>query len=291
MIMRLEILTPAKINLYLDVLDRMENGYHNIESVMQSVSLYDKITLEIDTEAEPSCSILSNDASIPLDKTNLVYRAYLRFLEKTGITSPKCVFHIEKSIPIAAGMAGGSADGAGALILLNRAFGSPLTSDELLALGARLGADIPFCLTQGTAICKGIGDKITPLPSLKDVYIVSAIDNSSVSTPEAFSMLDSRFGLNSTPHGKLDAICEAIALNDLHKLSSLLYNKFESVIEESNESVTKIKAVMRDSGALGALMSGSGPSVFGIFENEESQMRALSSLLALGIRAYACKTV
>ena len=294
---KLEILAPGKINLYLDVLDKMENGYHNIESVMQSVSLCDTVRLEIsDFSDETVIEISSDSISLPNDKGNLVYKAcqgyidYVKNEKKHSISGKKFVFTIKKNIPIGAGMAGGSSDCAAALKLMNLAFGL-LKDEELLKIGVKIGADVCFCLTGGTAICRGIGEKITPLSPLENVNLVCAIDNSSVSTPHAFKMLDEKYGEKCTPSGDFYAMTAAIGNGDLKEISASLYNKFEGVIAETNENVSLIKEILLKNGALGALMSGSGPSVFGIFETQDASLNAYNALKDKEIRAFLCKTI
>ncbi len=294
--MKLEKLAYAKINLYLDVLSKMENGYHEIESVMQSVSLCDKITLDITNCDDFIVDISAEGLTIPNDKTNLIYRAtegfFTALANKTGKKyTGKFNFLVEKNIPIGAGMAGGSADCACALRLLNEAYHFPFTSDELLAIGGKIGADVSFCLTGGTAICKGVGEKITPLSPLEDVFLVCAIDNSSVSTPVAFKMLDDEYGISPLAYGKLDDIVNAINKKDLKAVATHLYNKFEGVIARDNENVKMIKQTLLKNGAIGAIMSGSGPSVFGIFDKEKDQINAYKALKSNEIRAFLCKTV
>ena len=194
----------GKINLYLDVLNKRPDGYHNVKSVMQSVSLCDKITLEIsDTPKDNEISIISSDINLNCDKSNLIYKAWDKFFDATGIHGKKCTFTLEKNIPMAAGMAGGSSDCACALSLLNEAFNYPLNEYELTTLGSKIGADVAFCLKGGTCICEGIGEIITPLPDFKDVLLVSAIDNSSVSTPYAFSLLDEKYGTECNDSGDI----------------------------------------------------------------------------------------
>ncbi len=282
----------GKINLYLDVLDKMENGYHNIESVMQSVSLCDTVTLQIDSYiGENVIEIVTSSGTIPNDKSNLVYKCAKKFFDYTGLSGKKCIFTIDKNIPVSAGMAGGSSDGAASLKLLNEACGNVLNYSELCKIGASVGADIPFCLTGGTCICKGIGDNITPLPRLKDIFLVSAIDCSSVSTPVAFSMLDEKYGTSCKSSQNINLMIDAVEKGDTALVASLLYNKFESVIMPTNENVQKIKSIMLENGAVGTLMSGSGPSVFGIFLDEISQNNALLALKNCSINAFLCKTV
>jgi len=282
----------GKINLYLDVLDKMENGYHNIESVMQSVSLCDTVTLEIDgCDGENVIEISTSSITIPNDKTNIVYRCAKKFLDYTGINGKKCIFTIEKNIPVSAGMAGGSSDGAAALRLLNKACGNLLDYRELCQIGACVGADIPFCLSGGTCVCKGIGDNITPLKPLKDVLLISAIDYSSVSTPVAFSMLDDKYGTDCKSSQNINLMIDSVEKGDASLIASSLYNKFENVIIPTNKNVQKIKSIMLENGAVGALLSGSGPSVFGIFLDEISQNKALLALKNCSINAFLCKTV
>ena len=287
-----EALAPAKINLYLDVLSKMENGYHSIDSIMQSVSLFDKITLEISqADYGNEIEIVSSSEKIPNDKSNIVYRVADAILKESGKNGLRCLFTIEKNIPIAAGMAGGSSDGAAAMKLLNEALGNPFTHSQLCSMGAKIGADIPFCLTGGTAICQGIGEKITPIIPLSNVYVVCGIDSSNVSTPVAFKMLDDKFGTSCTPSMDINKMIDAIKSKDLNKIGALLYHKFESVIVPNNKAVAEIKAIMLNCGALGALMSGSGPSVFGIFNDEISQRNAFNQLKTRSIRAFLCKTI
>ena len=254
----------AKINLYLDVLGKMANGYHEIESVMQSVSLSDEITLTVG-EGD-GIEITSNSPYVPLNEKNLVHKAAVRFLSYLNENSPSQIeskrlsFHIEKNIPIEAGMAGGSTDCAAALYLLNEAFGYPLKDNELLSLGASLGADVAFCLTGGTAVCRGIGEKITPLESKASMSLVCAIGNTGVSTPYAFGLIDEKFGTSPEPHGKISKVADSLKSDDITALSASLFNRFEAVIEPINASVSEIKAEMIRCGAVGALMSGIGPS-------------------------------
>lgn len=283
----------GKINLYLDVLNKRNDGYHNVKSVMQSVSLCDKITLEItDTQGDNEISIISSDISLKCDKSNLIYKAWDKFFEVTGISGKRCAFTLEKNIPMAAGMAGGSSDCACALALLNEAFNYPLSEGQLVAIGSKIGADVSFCIKGGTCICEGIGEIITPLPAFKNVFLVSAIDeNSSVSTPYAFSLLDGKFGTECTDSGDILRVINGIKAGSVDGVAKALYNKFESVIIPEIENVQKIKDIMLKNGALGALMSGSGPSVFGIFDNEKSQISAFDALKNNGIKAFLCKTV
>ena len=185
----------------------------------------------------------------------------------------------------------GSSDSACALSLLNEAFDFPLSYEELVLLGSKIGADIAFCIKGGTCICEGIGEQITPIKSLKNVLLVCAIDESSVSTPYAFSLLDEKYGIDCTDSGSIDGIIEAINGGELSSVCKNMYNKFESVIIPQIDNVQRIKDMMISSGAIGALMSGSGPYVFGVFDDEKSQLSAFNVLKKHGINAFLCKTV
>lgn len=282
----------AKINLYLDVLNKRDDGYHNIKSVMQSVSLCDTLTIDVfDNNNENEIEIQCQNSTLKCDNTNLIYKACMRFLDATKISGKKIRFTLDKNIPISAGMAGGSSNAATALLLLNEAFNFPLTSDEIFNIGIKIGADVAFCLNGGTCLCEGIGEILTPLKSLKDAYLVCAIDSSSVSTPVAFSMLDEKFGTSCTDSANIVGILEAIKASDICSVCSNLYNKFEFVITEKNKNIQAIKNIMISNGALGALMSGSGPSVFGIFRNENDQKSAYFALKSKNISAFLCKTI
>jgi len=289
---KLQTRAPGKINLYLDVLNKREDGYHRIKSVMQSVSLCDTVYLDIcEWDNENLIEITCSDMNIKCDSSNLVYKAAMAFIKKYGITCTNFKFHINKNIPVSAGMAGGSADAAAAITMLNDAYGQPCSMQEMCELGVTVGADVPFCIAKGTCLCEGIGEELSRLPSVFGVDIVCAIDSSSVSTPRAFSMLDEKYGTECTDSADIGKLIDAICKSDLTKIASLLYNKFEDVIIPQNRNITFIKNVLVENGALSALMSGSGPSVFGIFENEEAAENAKNALLMQNITAYRCKTV
>lgn len=283
------ILAPAKINLYLDVLDKRPDGYHNIKTVMQTISIYDEISLSVfcSEKYDNEIEISSNDSSILWDSSNLVYKSASAYLKSADIHNKKLFFYVKKEIPICAGMAGGSADAAGVLLLLNEAF-SQFSETELCKIGATLGADIPFCITKGTCLCEGIGEKITKLRSLENVNIVCALgDEPKVSTPYAYSMLD-KLDINPDSDGNAEKMMLAITNSDINGIASLLYNKFEAV---ATSDVDKIKSILTASGAIGTIMSGSGPSVFGIFNTKVDAEKAFLALKNAKFKAFLCKTV
>ena len=281
----------GKINLYLDVLNKRPDGYHNIRSVMQSVSLCDVITLKTAPSSQAEIKIECSDKNIKCDKSNLIYKAAQKFLSKCDAECMNYSFYLEKNIPVSAGMAGGSSDAAAALMLMNEAHGCKMTLNELRHIGSEIGADVPFCLTGGTCICEGIGENLTLLPTFSDFYLVSAIGSSSVSTPVAFSMLDSKFGTECTDSSDISAIVDYINSKDLNGVCSTLYNKFEQVIFDTNPDAKVIKELLIKYGAIGALMSGSGPSVFAFFDTYDKAMDAVCKLKIDKIRANVCKTI
>lgn len=276
----------AKINLFLDIDSIRDNGYHNILSVMQSVSLHDDITVSFSDGDRKNITVFCNNSNIPCDKSNLVYKAADLFPISGNI-----VVKIEKRIPISAGLAGGSADAAATLIALNQICGDRLTVPELCALGARLGADVPFCIRKGACIVEGIGEILTPVESMPAFPIVIAKKGEGMSTPAAYKALDVKFD-NFTDYAlnmeRYNALFDKNNRESAAQYCRGLFNIFETVVERERPAVTELKRIMTDHGAAGALMSGSGTSVFGIFDCEETAMRARDMLIACGADAHVC---
>ena len=286
--MELKVKAAAKINLFLDVTGREKNGYHSIKSVMQSVSLFDVLTFSWSDGFSLSCT----DPSLVCDDTNLVWRAADVFFDSCGIAARNVGIAIEKNIPMAAGLAGGSADCAAALVGLNAIYGSPKSKKELCELGAALGADVPFCIMCGTYVTEGIGEMLTKCPPMPDCPIVVAKDPlDAVSTPAAYKALDLLYGGFPAPeqHGDFEKMMRALGRGKAKECASALFNVFEEVVIPEHGSVSKIKAVMTDGGALASLMSGSGPSVFGIFENEKNARAVCVKLKNDGVFAAVCR--
>ena len=286
--MTLTVRANAKINLFLDVVGKRENGYHDIVSVMQAVSLCDTLTVSQTSGKE----IAFSGGGLPNDQTNLIVRAAHAYFALRGKPFGVRVV-LDKQIPMAAGLGGGSADAAATLKALNALDGNRFTTEELAALGARIGADVPFCVQGGTCLCQGIGERMTPLASGVHLALVVAIAGEGVSTPAAFGLLDRRYqdyrGYASqvTPAALIDAMQNG----DVSATVSALFNRFEEVIEPERPAVSNLKAMLTKQGALGALMSGSGPAVFGIFADDNSAKRAAEQLKRMGVRAYDCHTV
>ena len=289
--MKLSILAPAKVNLFLDVLSKREDGYHEICSVMQAVSLYDEIFLQIKKSDSFNIILDGSNKQLRWDGSNLVYKACDLFVKEAGLKGYTFEFYVQKNIPVCAGMAGGSTDAAGALLLLNKAFNNLFSVERLCEIGAKLGADVPFCILGGTCLCRGVGEKIISLKSFSNQYMVCAIDDSSVSTPQAYSMLDEKFGTDCGPSADIDDFLANIATSNAKNVCSALFNKFENVIIPKNPRIQHIKDKMLENNALGALMSGSGPSVFAIFASEADQKSALFALQKEEIQAFLCKSL
>ena len=257
----------AKINLSLDVVGRLANGYHEVRMIMQTVGIHDTLTFE-KTEGE---IVLSSDAGeLPLGEDNLIYKAARLVKETYGISGGVKV-HLEKRIPVAAGMAGGSTDAAATLKAMNLLYDLGLSEEALCGLGVKLGADVPYCIMGGTALSEGICEVLTKLAPMPKCVLLVAKPDINVSTKEVYQALDSQ----SVPwHPDVDGMRQAIEEGRLEGIYSRLGNVLETVTVAKHPIVSEIKQEMLGNGALGSLMSGSGPSVFGIFDDEEKARAA-----------------
>lgn len=251
----------AKINLTLDITGILNNGYHSLSMVMQSVTLADTLTL---SGSNDGLSFFSANTRIPNNESNLVVKAAKLFID-TYKLSDNVSIGLKKVIPVSAGLAGGSADAAAVLIGLNKYFDCRLSLSELQSLGLKLGADIPFCLQGGTALCEGIGEIITPLPALPDCYILIAKPVQSMSTPKAFSLYDS-FDDELPTVNNPKIIC-ALKNRDLDSVCVHLANKLQPVTAREHPVVNRLVLTFLQNGAKSAVMSGSGTAVFGIFDS------------------------
>lgn len=288
--MRLER-ANAKINLYLNVLSRREDGYHRIQSVMQTVSLCDLISLDFYPSAHTSIRMqASGDPSLPTDCRNLAFRAAERLLAHTG-RSGAVEIRLEKHIPVAAGLAGGSADAAAVLRGLNALLGSPLSTEELLTLGAGLGADVPFCIRGGCAEVGGIGEELAQVPSMVSRPLLVACLGEGVSTPWAYAELDRRYGNFAEAReedGRLSRLLSALEKGEDIARTGALYNVFEEAVLPQRPGALALRRAMLDGGACAAMMSGSGPSVFGLFSDEQTAAATLEALRGMGAKAFLC---
>lgn len=273
----------AKINLGLDVIGKLENGYHLLRSVMQQIDLYDTVELSRLSEAVviknalPAAvtdngmriTLTSNSDEVPLDQNNLAYKAAKLLMEHDGIGEGVHI-HIIKRIPVAAGLAGGSTDAAAVFMGMNELFGLGHSKDELQELGVKLGADVPFCIMGGTALAEGIGEKLTPIKTMPTMYLVIAKPSIGVSTKYVYENLL----LEQVTHPDTEKILAAMQHKDLAEMTELLGNVLESVTIEKYPLIRELKDAMLETGAVGSLMSGSGPTVFGIFDTMEKAAEA-----------------
>ncbi len=281
--MKVTYKAAAKINLMLDILARLENGYHSLFMIMQSVSLFDEVTVE--RKEKGGIIISSSEKRIPCDETNIAYKAATKFFDKAGIKNRNISIYLDKSIPFAAGLAGGSADGAAVIAALNDLYETNLTQKELCAIGAKVGADVPFCLTGGTRAALNIGDVLSDLPSLDNCFIVLAKPEAGVSTAAAYSEFDK----NSVRHLDTVSMLYAAANGDSDEMFRRTGNIFEQLIEVPQR--VEIKKVMYDNGAECSCMSGSGPTVFGIFKQKEHAAKAYSVSKERFEQTYICEPV
>lgn len=287
--MTVTVAANAKINLHLDVIGKRESGYHDVVSVMQSVSLCDTLTVTRETGTGIS---LDTGGALPADDSNLIVRAAKCYFAASGAPFGVNVI-LEKRIPMAAGMGGGSADAAAMLKALNELDGNRYTVQELAGMGAAIGADVPFCVQGGTCLCEGVGEILTPVLNNISATVVVAMGGEGVSTPTAFGALDRLFDgyKNFDEAVSPKSLIRALEAGNVGDAAAALFNRFEAVIEPLRPAVARIKRTMLQSGALAAQMSGSGPSVFGIFEDEQSASCAVEALQNEGVRAFVCKMI
>lgn len=264
---RIQMKALAKVNLGLDVIRRREDGYHEVKMIMQTVRLYDRIILE---KTQKGISMETNLSFLPVNEQNIAYRAAKMLMDEFHIQGGLHI-KIDKHIPVAAGMAGGSTDGAAVLYGVNKIFELGLTKRQLMERGVKLGADVPYCIMRGTVLSEGIGEILTPVPSLPDCHILIAKPPVSVSTKHVYENLKLD---KIEKHPDIDGMVEALRIEDLHGVTQRMENVLETVTIPEHPEIQQIKELMIKEGALNALMSGSGPTVFGIFDDREKGMRA-----------------
>lgn len=267
----------AKINLGLDVVRRREDGYHEVRMIMQTIHLYDK--LEITKTKEPGILITSNLSYVPTNENNLVYKAAKILMDEFDIREGVSV-NLIKRIPVAAGMAGGSSDAASMLYGMNQIFDLKLSRKQLMERGVKIGADVPYCLMRGTALAEGIGEKLTQLPPMVKCLVLIAKPQISVSTKFVYENLK----LNEeTEHPDIDQLVTDIKNKDLHAVAGHMGNVLETVTIPEYPIIARIKAQMMKSGAVNSMMSGSGPTVFGLFEDEKTAKKAYDDMVQSGL--------
>lgn len=280
----------AKINLTLDVTAKRPDGYHELLTLMQTVSLCDTLTV---TRTDGGYT-LDTGGVLDAGERNLITRAARAYFKETNDSFGVFVT-LTKRIPMQAGLGGGSADAAAMLRALNALDGDRFTARELCRIGATVGADVPFCVVGGACTCSGIGDVVEPVSGKLNAYAVIAMRGEGVSTPVAFAALDAHCGdfsaCRATASARSDGICRALREGGIEALVPLLYNRFESVIEPLRPDVAALKGALVSHGALHAQMSGSGPAVFGLFESAKGAQAAAAHLTAQGAQAFACEFV
>lgn len=280
---------PAKINLYLEISSKRPDGYHNIESVMQTVTLFDKLTFTKNPTSEGKrIALLCSDSSIPCDSRNLVWRAAELLFDAADVENYDVCISLEKHIPSAAGLGGGSSDAAATLTALNELYGLGLSPDTLRAIGGRLGADIPFLIEGGIAVTRGIGDVILPCKAMPDCHIAVACAGEGVSTPWAYKKLDEMYDFDSRSVG-CDRIVREIEAGNIGGMCREMSNIFEPVVLPERETARYIIDKFNESGAICSMMSGSGPSVIGLFDTIDGALLAKDKLSGVGIDVHVTK--
>jgi 4-diphosphocytidyl-2-C-methyl-D-erythritol kinase len=262
---KIEILAPAKVNLFLKIVGKRGDGYHLVETVIQTLNLSDKIILE---EGEFGISISTSSRKIPSTRENLAYKAAEILLNHKGGMGVN--IYIDKNIPVASGLGGGSSDAAATLVGLNELWNLRLGQEELIALGREIGVDVPFFIRGGTGLAKGVGDEVLSLPPLPPLYFVLVNPGFGISTQWVYENLNLEL-TNGAPDIKI--MLSAVERGDVEKVASHLFNALESVVLKHFPIVHEMKEKLRRAGAMGALMSGSGPTVFGLTLNEEKAKR------------------
>lgn len=291
----------AKINLLLDITGRRADGYHLVQMVMQSIALHDDITVQWEPEGNPlpagqpeaaagfpAITLFCDEPSLPTDRGNLAYQAAMAFFQQTGIRTGRCTIHIAKHIPLAAGLAGGSADAAATLHALNTVCHTQLSAETLCQIGLQVGADVPYCLLGGTRLAEGIGEVLSPLPALPPAFLVLCKPPVSVLTPAAYRAFDA---LPAVVRPNSKGFLQALARQDMAAICSQLANVLEAAIIPQYPEIDTIKAVLLEQGAAGALMSGSGPTVYGFFTDKTRAETAACVLSRQYRETYVSKTI
>lgn len=274
MIKHLGLKAYGKINLGLDVLRKREDGYHDVRMVMQTVGLYDRIDLILMEEA--GITVETNLYYLPNNENNLVYKAAKLLMDEFGILSGVHI-RLKKFIPVAAGMAGGSSDAAAVLFGVNKMFSLGLSMQELMKRGVKIGADVPYCILRGTALSEGIGEILTPLPPMPQCQVLIAKPGINVSTKFVYENLHAN-DLKPQDHPDIDQLIEGIKSQDLYQAAAQFGNVLELVTIKEYPVIEDLKNMMKDYGAVNAMMSGSGPTVFGLFTNPKAAQKAYEEL-------------
>ncbi|MDD3014712.1 MAG: 4-(cytidine 5'-diphospho)-2-C-methyl-D-erythritol kinase, partial [Candidatus Gastranaerophilales bacterium] len=266
----IKVKAPAKINITLEVLNKREDGYHNIESIMQAVSLYDYLTISVENSERTVIEISGNNTLIPYDKTNLAYKSAEKYLDKAGIINKKINIYIEKYIPVAAGLAGGSSNAAAVLFGLNKIFNNPLKQEILSALASEIGADVNFCLYGGTQMATSRGEILKPIETPHLNIIIVKPKDLFISAKEAYDKYSKL--KNKLSYQPTEFMLDAIKQNNPEAIAKLIHNVLEDAILPDYPQIQKIKQTLIKAGCLNVIMSGSGPSVFGILPDDRQRI-------------------
>lgn len=271
--MRIAVRAPAKINLSLDIVGKREDGYHLLETIMQSVSLFDYVSVEVNP-GKSGINVTCSDPLIPVDKRNIAYVAAGKFVQAAEVEAGIDI-HIKKIIPTEAGLAGGSADGAAVLYALDQMFAHRLSKDRLFRIAAATGADVPFCLQGGTVFCRGIGEELTVLADLASIPLLLVKPEAGLSTALVYQEMRSA---EISVRPDTPQVIAAITSHDLEKLAACTANVLEMASQRLHPDIAAIKREVQATGAVLAMMSGSGPAVFGLYNDAEARDEALNSL-------------
>lgn len=273
----------GKINLFLDVIGKRADGYHNLKMIMQTIDLWDEVDID---KTDEGIELTCDNVNLPTDKRNIAYKAAELFINTYNINSGVKI-KIKKNIPIEAGLAGGSTDGAAVIKILNVIFNKNLSEEEMINLGKKIGADVPFCIVGGTAKCEGIGEIIKPLKPLRNCILVLIKPNFGVSTKEVFNKIDNK----NYVHPQIDKILKGIDEGNLIQIGSNLNNVLEKVTIGQNPVIGDIKKMIKANGSLGTLMSGSGPTVYGIFDDLHKAENCYKEAIKKYNQVFLTKTI
>lgn len=269
----IRIYARAKINLTLDVLRKRDDGYHDVRMIMQTLKLADIVDINITDDSQ--ITLKTNLSYLPTNEKNIAYKAILLFFKETGIENPGVLVDIHKKIPVSAGLAGGSTNAAAVLIGLNKLFETNLSVSKLMYLGGTLGADVPFCIYGGTMLSEGIGQLLTPLTPIKKCKVVLCKPNFSVSTASVYSKIDAE---NIEKRPDTNAMLKCIKQRDFNGMCNNMYNVLEDITAKLHPEINKIKDIMKTFEPSGVMMSGSGPTVFALFQDEEQALQCVKTL-------------
>ena len=283
--MIVKILAPAKINLALEVFEKLKNSnYHNVDMIMQSVSLFDTVEVSINLSGK---ILIESDKHINCQvKNNICYQVAKKFFDYTGIKNYGIKINIKKCIPVCAGLAGGSSDGAAVLVGINKIFKTGLSEAELCKIGGKVGADIPFCIVGGTARAKGIGTDLYKIENKANFYVVIVKPDISISTALAYEKIDSIKTLDFFDVNKLE---NNLKSGNIEEISKNLFNRFEKVIDSKEPE--KIKKILKENGSDSSLMSGSGPSVYGVFHSKSKAESCFENIKKIYPETFLCNFI